>query len=134
MEAMFGRTKEIAQRIALIIARSKGEDEVSPDSLRWAIDYATFYAKRTVTALGKSMADGPFEAACKAVMEKISGAGLKGITERELARQVRSFANLEPRKRKEVMDALIADHGIQCRNQNAGAAGRPRMAWFDTAE
>ena len=130
LEAMFGRTKEIAQRIALIVARSKGEDEISTDSLQWAIDYATFYAKRTVAALGRTMADGPFEAACKAVMDKITRSGLRGVTERDLAKLVRPFANMEPRRRKEVIEALIADHGIQCRNQNEGQAGRPRMAWF----
>jgi len=127
---MFGRTKEIAQRIALIVARSKGEDRISRDSLQWAIDYATFYALRTVTALQRAMSDGPFEAVCKAVFEKIERAGLKGVTERELSQGVRAFANLEPRRRKEVLDALVEDRGIACRNANSGQRGRPRMAWF----
>jgi hypothetical protein len=130
MEAMFGRTKEIAQRLALIVARSKGEDSISPDSLQWAIDYATFYALRTVRELRKAMADGPFEAACKAVYAKIESAGLKGVTERDLSKSVRSFANLEPRRRKEVLEALAADQGIECRNLNDGQRGRPRFAWF----
>lgn len=127
MEAMFGRTKEIAQRLALIVARSKGEAAVSPDSLQWAIDYATFYAHRTVTALRKTMSDGPFEAACKAVMERVEAAGLRGVTERDLAKSVRSYANLEPRRRREVLEALMADHGI-VKVQRAGR-GRPTMAW-----
>ena len=130
MEAMFGRTKEIAQRIALIVARSKGEEVISPDSLQWAVDYATFYARRTVEALRRSMADGPFEAACKAVMAKIEAAGLRGITERDLARSVRTFSNMEPRKRKEVLEALAADHGILCRNLTEGRRGKPSFAWF----
>jgi hypothetical protein len=130
MEAMFGRTKEIAQRIALIVARSKGEDRISRDSLQWAIDYATFYALRTVTALQRAMSDGPFEAVCKAVFEKIERAGLKGVTERDLSRGVKTFANLEPRRRKEVIEALVEDRGIVCRNTNAGQRGKPRMAWF----
>ena len=130
MEAMFGRTKEIAQRLALIVARSKGEDRISRDSLQWAIDYATFYALRTVTALRRSMADGPFEAACKAVLDRVEAAGLRGVTEREIARSVRVFANLEPRRRKEVIEAIAADHGVMCRNTNDGGKGRPRFAWF----
>jgi hypothetical protein len=130
MEAMFGRTKEIAQRLALIVARSKGELSISKDSLQWAIDYATFYAIRTVTALQRAMSDGPFEAVCKAVFEKIERAGLKGVTERDLSRGVKTFANLEPRRRKEVIEALVEDRGIVCRNTNSGQRGKPRMAWF----
>jgi hypothetical protein len=128
LEAMFGRTKEIAQRLALIVARSKGEAAISPDSLQWAIDYATFYAMRTVAALKRSLSDGPFEAACKAVAEKIEAAGLKGITERDLARAVRPFANMEPRRRKEVLEALAADRGIVCRSDKT--SGRPRIVWL----
>lgn len=134
LEAMFGRTKEIAQRLALIVARSRREEQVSATSLEWAIDYATFYSGRAVAALRKSLADGPFEAACKAVFAKIEAAGLRGCTASELSENVRSFANLEPRKRQEVLDALVQDKGIACRNVNEGQKGRPRMAWFVPAE
>lgn len=134
MEAMFGRTKEIAQRLALIVSLSKGETSISLASLQWAIDYASFYALRTVTALRRSMSDGPFEAACKAVLGRIEAAGLKGATESELSRSVKVFANLEPRKRREVLEALAADHGVLCRNLNEGQRGRPRMAWFAPPE
>lgn len=132
MEAMFGRTKEIAQRLSLIVARSKGEVEISPDSLKWAVDYASFYALRTVSALRKTMSDGPFEAACKAVFAKIEAAGLKGITARELSRSVKIFTGLDPKKRKDVLDALVEDKGIECRNQNP--SGRPSFAWFAPPE
>jgi hypothetical protein len=127
---MFGRTKEIAQRIALIVARSRREEQVSATSLEWAIDYATFYSGRAVAALRKSLADGPFEAACKAVFAKIEAAGLRGCTARDLSENVRAFANLDPRKRQDVLDALVQDRGIACRNMNDGQKGRPRMAWF----
>jgi hypothetical protein len=132
LEAMFGRTKEIAQRLALIVARSKCESTISADSLQWAIDYATFYALRTVNALKRSLSDGPFEAACKAVLAKVEAAGLRGITERDLARAVRAFANLEPRKRREVLEALAADHGLKCRQDKT--KGRPRIVWFKPAD
>lgn len=129
MEAMFGRTKEIAHRLALIVARSQGHDRIESQDLRWAIEYATFYAKRTVRALRRTMADGPFEAACKAVYTKIEASGLRGVTEAELSDNVRAFANMEPRRRKEVLEALAADRGITCRNLNEGKRGRPRFAW-----
>jgi hypothetical protein len=130
LEAMFGRTKEIAQRLALIVARSRREEQISVDSLQWGIDYATFYALRTVAALRRSMADGPFEAACKAVFAKIEAAGLRGVTERELSQSVRAYAGMEPRRRREVLEALAQDRGVVCRNLSEGQRGRPRMAWF----
>ena len=130
MEAMFGRTKEIAQRLALIVARSREEEAISASSLQWGIDYATFYTMRTVGALRRTMADGPFESACKAVFARIEAAGLKGVTVRDLSEGVRAFANLDPRKRKDVLDVLVEDRGIQCRNTSEGQRGRPRFAWF----
>lgn len=130
LEAMFGRTKEIAHRLALIVARSNGHSEIQPEDLRWAIDYATFYARRTVQSLQRTMADGPFDAACKAVYAQIETAGLKGITERELARSVAAFRNMEPRRRKEVLEALAGDKGVTCRNLNEGKRGKPRFAWL----
>ena len=129
MEAMFGRTKEIAHRLALIVAVSKGEDEISAASLQWAIDYATFYAQRTVASLRRTMADGPFEAACKAVYAEIEKAGLRGVTKRELSRKVRVFANLEPRRRNEVLEALAEDRGVVCRQDQGQSGGRPRISW-----
>ena len=130
LDAMFGRTKEIAQRLSLIVARSQGRDTVDAASLQWGIDYATFYARRTVRALMRSMSDGPFEAACKAVFAKVEAAGLRGVTPSELSENVRAFANLDPRKRKDVLETLAEDKGIVCRNVSEGKRGRPRFAWF----
>jgi hypothetical protein len=76
------------------------------------------------------MSEGPFEAACKAVYARIEKAGLTGLTERELARSVSAFANMDRRRRADILDALQTDRGIECRNQNEGAKGRPRFAYF----
>ena len=130
LDAMFGRTREIAMRIALIVAVSRGESAISPDSLRWALDYAGYYARRAVASLKVSMADGPHSRACKAVMAKIEAAGLRGITEAELSAAIRLFEEMKPLERRAVLDTLVADHGIECRNMSEGKRGRPRMAWF----
>ena len=134
IEAMYGRTKEIAQRVALIVAVSKGEAEISADSLQWALDYVGHYADATIDALKKSMADSPFEAAAKAVYEKIAASGLNGITEGDISKSVRVFAGLKPIERKAVFENLAADYGIQGRNLNDGKRGRPKIAWFIPAE
>ena len=130
LDAMYGRTKEIAMRLALIVAVSRGESEVSAGSMSWAIDYARFYAHRATNALKRKMADGLFEKTCKQVYERVEAAGLKGISEPELAAAIRGFKGLKPLDRKAVIETLVADYGIECRNTTEGKRGRPRMAWF----
>lgn len=88
LEAMYNRSREIAMRLSLIIARSMGQDEISADAMQWSIDYVNHYAIQTIEMFRSNMSEGPFEAACKAVYARIEKAGLTGLTERELARSV----------------------------------------------
>ena len=74
------------------------------------------------------MADGPFDAACKAVFAKIEAAGARGITERDIARGVAAFANMDRRKRDDVLEILQSDNDIKCRTEKT--TGRDRVAWF----
>ena len=130
LEAMYNRSREIAMRLSLIIARSMGQDEIGPDAMQWSIDYVNYYAKQTIEMFRSNMSEGPFEAACKAVYVKIERAGLGGLTERDLSRSVSAFANMDRRKRADVLDALQTDRGIECRDQNKGVRGRPKFAYF----
>ena len=130
LEAMYNRSREIAMRLSLIIARSMGHDEIGPDAVTWAIEYVDHYANQTIEMFRLNMAEGPFQACCKEVFAKIEKAGLEGITERDISRSVSKFANLEPKRRKDVMDALTEDRGIECRQTNVGQRGKPRIAYF----
>ena len=130
LEAMYNRSREIAMRLSLIVARSMGQDSIGVDAMQWSIDYVEFYATETIAMFRSNMADGPFDACCKAVFTKIEGAGLGGITESQITRGVGAFANMDRRKRGDVLDALANDRGIECRNLNEGKRGRPTMAWF----
>ena len=51
-------------------------------------------------------------------------------TEAELSAAIRLFEEMKPLERRAVLDTLVADHGIECRNMSEGKRGRPRMAWF----
>ena len=130
LEAMYNRSREIAMRLSLIVARSMGQEEIGPDAMQWSIDYVDYYAKQTIEMFRANMAEGPFQATCKAVFEKIERAGLAGLTESQITRKVGSFANLDRRKRADVLDALANDRGIEFRNLNEGVRGRPRFAYF----
>lgn len=134
LEAMFNRSREVAMRLGLIVARSLERDAIDEDAIGWAIDYVRFYSGRAVSMFRDNMSDGPFQAACKAVFSKIESAGLKGVTESELSRTIGTFANLDPKRRKDVMEALVSDRNIVCRHTNAGQRGKPRMAWFSASD
>ena len=130
LEAMYNRSREIAMRLSLIISRSMDQDEIGPDAMQWSIDYVDHYAKQTIEMFRLNMAEGPFDAACKAVFAKIEKSGLAGITESQISRTVSAFANMEPRRRKEVFAALQEDRGIEFRQSNEGQKGRARFAYF----
>jgi len=130
LEAMYNRSREIAMRLSLIIARSMDQDEIGPDAMQWSINYVDHYAKQTIEMFRLNMAEGPFDAACKAVYAKIEKSGLGGITESQISRTVSAFANMEPRRRKEVFAALVEDRGIEYRQSNEGMRGKPRFAYF----
>ena len=130
LEAMYNRSREIAMRLSLIISRSMGQDEIGADAMQWSIDYVDYYAKQTIEMFRSNMAEGPFDSCCKAVYSKIEKSGLAGITESQISRTVSAFANMEPRRRKEVFAALQEDRGIEYRQTNEGQKGRARFAYF----
>jgi len=128
LEAMYNRSREIAMRLSLIIARSMGQESIGLDAMQWSIDYVEHYATETIKMFKANMADGPFDAACKAVFAKIEGAGLGGITERDIARGVAAFNNMDQGKRGDVLESLQSDRDIERRIEPTG--GRKRVAWF----
>ena len=130
LDAMHNRSREIAMRISLIVARSMGQAEIGPEPMQWAIDYVRFYSNRTIAMFGEHISESDHQAAVKAVYSKVEKAGLRGITVAELEKAVRKFAALEPFKQKAVLEKLVESYGIECRNVNEGKRGRPRMAWF----
>lgn len=130
LEAMFGRTKEIAQRVSLIVAHSMGSPQILPDHLDWAIRYTRKYAEQMVERLSSSLSDSPFEQACKEVAGLIRASGLRGATEYEISRKSREFRGLKPRERAEIMETMKSDYGAELQAQET--RGRPRTAWVIT--
>ena len=107
-----------------------GQEAIGADAMQWSIDYVDHYAKQTIEMFRANMSEGPFEATCKAVYVRIEKSGLGGLTERDLSRSVSAFANMDRRKRADVLDALQTDKGIEFRQTNTGQRGKPRFAYF----
>jgi hypothetical protein len=128
-----GRSVEKALRLALILAVS---DNVSMPFVRgehaeWAISYVKHYTAQTIEAVRTYMHDSQFAQWRSAVLESVRRGGQKGLTERELSHNCRTYAGLEPRLRKAVTDSLKSEGQIEWVNlgKGMGGRGRDRVAW-----
>lgn len=130
---MEGRSVEKAMRIALIAAVSINPTEpvVDATATRWAIDYVRTYTTQTIEAIRRNMHGSLFGQWRATTLQAIIKAGARGATERELAKASRVFAGLDPRTRKAVFDALVAEGEIAFMNLGKGTSGRgsDREAW-----
>lgn len=137
LDEMQGRSREKAMRIALILA--VGDDVTRPriraEHARWAIDYVRWTTSRTIEAVRAHMHGSVFGEWRSAILAVVRKAGERGRTERELAQHCRTFAGMEPRQRKSVLDALRSDGLIAyVESRSASGRGRPRQAWIAVEE
>lgn len=130
---MFGRTNEIAMRLALAVAcgcHTAMPMAVEGPHAAWAIQYVRFHSLRTVERLKSSVADSVFEASKQQVMRCIAAAGARGCTVRDLYKVSRKFGSLNKRQQIELLDSMQFVGEIQLvKIASESGAGRPREAW-----
>jgi len=133
-----GRSVEKALRIALILAVS---DNVTAPLIRvehaeWAIAYVRHYTAQTIASVREHMHDSQFAVWKRATLDAIRRGGTKGLTERELCRNCRPYAGLEPRMRKAVTDSLKSEELVAWVDLGKGPGGRGknRIAWVACAD
>lgn len=133
---MEGRSVEKAMRIALLVAASVdlAYPVITGPIAHWAVQYVRRYTAQTVASIRTHMHGSLFGQWRAATLQAIEAAGESGATERELARASRVFAGLDPRTRKAVFDALIAEGLVQFVDLSAGKRGRKRVAWVAVAD
>lgn len=125
---MFGRTREMAMRLALIVAVGDGSSQVRAEHAQWAIDYTRHYAQKTVSRLRASIGESDFDALKKQVYDIVLRAGERGATVRDIAKASRKFSRISKREQTEVLDSLqyLGDIALVT---NTYASGRSRTAW-----
>lgn len=132
LDELQGRSREKAMRIALILAVSDdvSRPRIRAEHARWAIDYVRWTTAQTIDAVRQHMHGTVFGEWRSAVLGVIRKGGEKGRTERELAQHCRTFAGMDPRQRKSVLDALKSDGLVEfVESRSASGRGRPRQAW-----
>lgn len=110
--AILARIGENAAKLALIVA--VGRDPVAPvigfDDAVWAIDFVRHYARRTIEAVERHVADTEIEANVKRIKEMIRLAGAKGIAKSELTR---ASQWLRARDRDDILLTLIESGDVE---------------------
>lgn len=109
--AILARIAENASKLALIIAvgRDPAAPEIDLSAAEWAIDFVRHYARLTMEAVERHVADTETEAHLKRLKEIIRAAGAKGITKSEVTR---ASQWLKSRDRDEILLTLIESGDI----------------------
>ena len=128
--SMLDRNREIAMRVALIVARSLEQEEVSEQAMRWAIDYVDYYSQQTYSAFLANMAEGDNDKLRKKTAEAIKQAGEVGLKTNELLKLVPGLGNLGKMQRENLFGVLESDFPIERMSQApAGGIGRPSIVF-----
>jgi len=125
--SMFNRSREMAMRVALIVAVSMGLDDVDEVAMRWAIDYVDFYAQRAVQSMADNMAEGETDALRKKVAAAIKSAGMNGLKMAELIKVVPGLGNLGKPQRDGLLSMVCEDFPIERAVSKPTGGGRPSI-------
>lgn len=134
---MFGRTNEIAMKLALVGALC--DSQAAPFTVQgphaaWAIQYVRHHAERTVHRLATSVHDSEFEAAKQQVLQLLRKAGDRGMTERDLDKTSRRFRSMNQRQQIDLLNSLqFVGHAQRVALPPTWGRGKPRNAWVATA-
>ena len=125
---MFGRTREMAMRVSLIIAAGSRSEVVEAPHASWAINYTRYYAQRVVERLKGSVGDSEFDALKRQVYDIILRAGERGCTIRDLVKASRKFARIDKREQANVLESLEYIGDVALVTQEL-PNGRKRTSW-----
>jgi hypothetical protein len=127
---LLGRTREIAHRVALIVAISNQHSCIYIEDVKYAIQFVDYYADQTVEKVKSRVAGSDFEQICKEVLDLIKNGGDRGATHYEIVHGCALYRAAEPRVRDAVMSVLPEDYDVGFATIQNPAGGRPRQAYI----
>jgi hypothetical protein len=121
---MWGRTREQAMRLAMIIARSCNSTAIELEHLNWAVKFVKFWTSQMVKAASSNISDNAIDAAIKDVRRLLALAGPAGQSRTQLSNASRKYRALLPRQQSEIWSHLQIDseHGVHERVGKRGPA------------
>jgi hypothetical protein len=131
---MFGRSNEIAMKLALVLAMSRGASQVADSDAQWSILYSKTYAMRTVHRLQTCMADSLFEAAKNQALSWLIKQG-RAMNVARIVDGCRKLKAMDKRQQINVMDSLVYLGKVQCVEKPGGHSGRGvKTPWYVAIE
>lgn len=127
------RWVENSMRLATALAVCENaENPVVTDLIAdWCIAYVVFYGKRFMRAAATNVADGDFHRLYLNVLDLVSRAGSRGVTQRDLSKLSRLFASTKPNDRDQVFKALLIENQImQVSIEQLSGRGRKRVCFI----
>ena len=137
LESLYGRTREKAMRLALLVSLAEGAGNrvITSSQAQYAIDYAVAMDSLTVEASRRHVTDSDFARVKQVCLDKIKAAGERGLTGRELERTASIFNALKPREQQDILGALANSGLIEIRTSSGRSGrGRKRQAWVALEE
>ena len=132
IDALPARCKEMAMRIALIVALAQDGEAtlISETPARWAIAYVKFSMEQTVSLLKMRVSGSEYERDKKEFLQAIRDAGAQGVAKGEMAKTP-PFSKHKRRDMMEIMGALAESNLIARAKQPASGrkGGRPKEIW-----
>jgi len=130
LEALPGRSKEMAMRMALIVALANDPDAgvVDEAATKWAIDYVRFALEQAVSILKMRVSGSEFESEKKEILAAIRAAGSHGVTWSEMMKTP-PFSHHKRKDLRELLGALTDSTKVGLQTVQTGKKGRPREAY-----
>jgi len=129
LDGMLSRSREIAMRIALIVALSRNKKRIDEESVNWSWDYVRFYTMETIANTRRMMGSTPIARIADHLADVIAEAGRKGLSQRDMGRKSYEFAKLDSRAQGEVIYALTTHMGIVKVSIKGESRGRPTIRY-----
>ncbi|MEK9818528.1 MAG: DUF3987 domain-containing protein [Pseudomonadales bacterium] len=130
LDALPGRAKEMAMRLAMIVAIGIDPDTSSIDAeaTQWAVDYIKFATQQTSDLLKMRVSGSEFEAHKKEILQSIRDRGETGITYADATKRP-PFSKHRTKDLKEILQSLIDGNLIALVDMKTGRPGRPRQVY-----
>jgi Protein of unknown function (DUF3987) len=130
LDGMFSRSREIAMRIALIVAISQEKMKIDTEALSWAWDYVIFYTKEMVENVQQMMGATKLTRVAEILAAAVIKKGKAGMTMRDLRRTGVEFSKMEKRQTEEVLHLLKQQHDIHFVKAAKSIRGRPNERYM----
>ncbi len=131
LEALPGRSKEMAMRLSLIVALAEDVHAtvISQTHALWSVQYIGYALEQTIDSLKMRISGSDFEKHKKESLMAIRNAGEQGVTWTEMQKRP-PFSKHRPRDLRDILSSL-QDSGLMVLDRvHTGKRGRPREAYM----